>query len=314
MINLVQMRDFFIDNLRNAAKKDKNILLISNEQGASALDKFRKELDNQFINAGISEQNIISVSAGLASQGKKVFVYSISSFITLRCFEQIKIDLNIMKLPVTILAVGASYSYDTSGPTHHSIDDIAILRTLGNFEIYSPSDNNVLKKIFNETLKSKIPNIVRLDRFPLKNIGECKEVDIKRGFRVFVKSKKIAIISTGITTQIISNLREELSSEKIEFLNIDIFQIKNFNKRIFKTFLSEVKNVITVEEHTLNGGIGSLVAEFILDNKLNISLTRLGIRDENLYSYLERSKNQEMNNIDKNSIKKEVKKILKKKN
>jgi transketolase len=314
MINLVQMRDFFIDNLRNAAKKDKNILLISNEQGASALDKFRKELDNQFINAGISEQNIISVSAGLASQGKKVFVYSISSFITLRCFEQIKIDLNIMKLPVTILAVGASYSYDTSGPTHHSIDDIAILRTLGNFEIYSPSDNNVLKKIFNETLKSKIPNIVRLDRFPLKNIGECKEVDIKRGFRVFGKSKKIAIISTGITTQIISNLREELSSEKIEFLNIDIFQIKNFNKRIFKTFLSEVKNVITVEEHTLNGGIGSLVAEFILDNKLNISLTRLGIRDENLYSYLERSKNQEMNNIDKNSIKKEVKKILKKKN
>ena len=314
MINLVQMRDFFIDNLRNAAKKDKNILLISNEQGASALDKFRKELDNQFINAGISEQNIISVSAGLASQGKKVFVYSISSFITLRCFEQIKIDLNIMKLPVTILAVGASYSYDTSGPTHHSIDDIAILRTLGNFEIYSPSDNNVLKKIFNETLKSKIPNIVRLDRFPLKNIGECKEVDIKRGFRVFGKSKKIAIISTGITTQIISNLREELSSEKKEFLNIDIFQIKNFNKRIFKTFLSEVKNVITVEEHTLNGGIGSLVAEFILDNKLNISLTRLGIRDENLYSYLERSKNQEMNNIDKNSIKKEVKKILKKKN
>ena len=314
MINLVQMRDFFIDNLRNAAKKDKNILLISNEQGASALDKFRKELDNQFINAGISEQNIISVSAGLASQGKKVFVYSISSFITLRCFEQIKIDLNIKKLPVTILAVGASYSYDTSGPTHHSIDDIAILRTLGNFEIYSPSDNNVLKKIFNETLKSKIPNIVRLDRFPLKNIGECKEVDIKRGFRVFGKSKKIAIISTGITTQIISNLREELSSEKIEFLNIDIFQIKNFNKRIFKTFLSEVKNVITVEEHTLNGGIGSLVAEFILDNKLNISLTRLGIRDENLYSYLERSKNQEMNNIDKNSIKKEVKKILKKKN
>ena len=90
-------------------------------------------------------------------------------------FEQIKIDLNIMKLPVTILAVGASYSYDTSGPTHHSIDDIAILRTLGNFEIYSPSDNNVLKKIFNETLKSKIPNIVRLDRyFRLKILESVK--------------------------------------------------------------------------------------------------------------------------------------------
>ena len=306
------MRDFFIDSLHSVAKKNKNVLLISNEQGATALDKFRKELKNQFINAGISEQNIISVSAGLASQGKKVFVYSISSFITLRCFEQIKIDLNIMKLPVTILAVGASYSYDKSGPTHHSIDDIAILRTLSNFEIYSPSDNNVLKKIFKETLKSKIPNIVRLDRFPLKNIGECKEVDVKRGFRKFGKSKKIVVITTGITTQIVSELMKELSYEKIEILNLDMFQIKNFDRNQLKNILSKIKNVITVEEHTLNGGIGSVVAEFILDYKLNNTLTRLGIKDENLYSYLERSKNQEKNNIDKKSIKKIVKKILNK--
>ena len=312
MSNKIQMRDFFIESLRNEAKKNKEILLISNEQGASALDKFRKELKNQFINAGISEQNIISVSAGLASQGKKVFVYSISSFITLRCLEQIKIDLNIMKLPVTILAVGASYSYDMSGPTHHSIDDIAILRTLGNFEIYSPSDNNVLKKIFKETLKSKIPNIVRLDRFPLKNIGECKEIDIKRGFRKFGKSKKIAIITTGITTHIVSELREDFVSEKIDILHLDIFQIKNFSKNQFKNIFSKIKNIITVEEHTLNGGIGSVIAEFILDNKLKNSLTRLGIRDENLYSYLERSKNQEKNNIDKSSIKKIIKKILNK--
>jgi len=310
MGNKIQMRDFFIESLRKEAKKNKNILLISNEQGAATLDKFRKELKNQFINAGISEQNIISVSAGLSSQGKKVFVYSISSFITLRCLEQIKIDLNIMKLPVTILAVGASYSYDTSGPTHHSIDDIAILRTLGNFEIYSPSDNNVLKQIFKETLKSKIPNIVRLDRFPLKNIGECKKIDIERGFRKFGKSKKIAIITTGITTQIVAKLREDLVNEKIDILHLDIFRIKNFNKNQLKNIFFKIKNIITVEEHTLNGGLGSIIAEFIVDNKLKNLLSRLVIEDKNLYSYLERSKNQKKNNIDKDSIKKVIKKIL----
>ena len=310
MTNKIQMRDFFIERLHKKAKKNKNILLISNEQGAAALDKFRKELKNQFINAGISEQNIISVSAGLASQGKKVFVYSISSFITLRCLEQIKIDLNIMKLPVTILAVGASYSYDTAGPTHHSIDDIAILRTLGNFEIYSPSDNNVLKRIFEETLKSKIPNIVRLDRFPLKDIGECTKIDMKLGFRTFGKSKKIIVITTGITTQIVSQLREELLTERLDVLNLDLFQIKNFNKIKLKNILSQVKNIVTVEEHSLNGGIGSVIAEFILDNKLNNTLIRLGVKDKNLYSYLKRSKSQEKNNIDKTSLKKLIKKIL----
>ena len=219
-----------------------------------------------------------------------------------------------MKLPVTILAVGASYSYDTSGPTHHSIDDIAILRTLANFEIYSPSDNNVLEKIFKETLKSKIPNIVRLDRFPLKNIGMCSKMDVKRGFREFGKSKKIVVITTGITTQIVAELREELLRENTDILHIDLFQIKNFNKTEIKKKIFKIKNIITVEEHTLNGGLGSIIAEFIADNKLSNLLTRLGLNDENLYSYLERYKNQEKNGIDKNSIKKVVEKILKLKN
>ena len=313
MHNQIQMRDFFIEKLFNYAKKDKNILLISNEQGASALDKFRKKLKNQFINAGISEQNIISVAAGLAFQGKRVLVYSISSFITLRSLEQIKIDLNIMKLPVTILAVGASCSYDMAGPTHHSIDDIAILRTLANFEIYSPSDNNTLDKILKSTLKSKIPSIVRLDRFPLKNISACEISQFKKGFRKFGNSRKIAIISTGITSQIVFELGNDLKKEKIFFLQIDIFKIKNFDKNELKKNLRNIKDIITVEEHTLNGGIGSIISEFIADNRLKCSLTRLGLKDKNLYSYLSREKIQKKNKIDKTSIKKIVIKLLKNK-
>ena len=139
----MQMRDFFINEIYNAAKKNKNIILITNDQGAQSLDKFRKDLPKQFINAGISEQNIITAAAGMAQQKKKIFVYSIASFITLRCLEQIKLDVNLMKLPVTIFGVGASYSYDSAGPTHHSIEDISILRTMKNLEIFLSSNFSV---------------------------------------------------------------------------------------------------------------------------------------------------------------------------
>ena len=110
-----QMRDFLLIRFLKVLK-NKKIIFLSNDQGAKSLDNFRVKYKSNYINVGISEQNIISLSAGLASRGYKVFVYSIASFITLRCLEQIKIDLNIMKLPVTILGVGASCSYDTAGP------------------------------------------------------------------------------------------------------------------------------------------------------------------------------------------------------
>ena len=182
----MQMRDFLIDEIYKVAINDKDVILISNEQGAKALDRFRKYLPHQFINAGISEQNIISVAAGLSKFKKKVFVYSISSFITLRSFEQIKIDLNIMNLPVIIFGVGASCSYDTAGPTHHSIDDVSILRTLKNINLYSPTDNNVLKNIFNTLKRKPKLSYLRLDRMNLDVISK-KKVQVKDTFQIFGK-------------------------------------------------------------------------------------------------------------------------------
>ena len=175
--NNIQMRDAFIGNLYERANLDSNIILISNEQGAISLDQLRKNLPQQFINAGISEQNIISVAAGLALYGKKVFVYSIASFITLRCYEQIKIDLCAMNLPVTIVGVGACYSYSTDGPTHHATEDISIMRALPNMCMFNPADSNTTAALVDISLQSHTPTYIRLDREVLPTIyGQNKRI------------------------------------------------------------------------------------------------------------------------------------------
>jgi transketolase len=296
--------------IKEYALKNKDVILISNEQGAQSLDRFRSKLPKQFINAGISEQNIISVAAGLAKQKKKVYVYSIASFITLRCFEQIKIDINLMNLPVTIFGVGASYSYDTSGPTHHSIEDISILRTMKNLEIFSPSDNYILDSIFNYSTRSQKPIYIRLDRKPL-NILERSRFNFKDGFSTLgdLKAKKF-IVSTGNMSH--TALEAVLICKKnydVSVCFIDIFTIKLLKK----SFLNTVKNaklILTLEEHVLEGGLGSIIAELLFDYQINkkLNLIRMGIDINKIYTYKSRNL---IHKINKLNVKDIVKKILK---
>ena len=304
----MQMRDFFINEIYNAAKKNKNIILITNDQGAQSLDKFRKDLPKQFINAGISEQNIITASAGMAMQKKKIFVYSIASFITLRCLEQIKLDVNLMKLPVTIFGVGASYSYDSAGPTHHSIEDISILRTMKNLEIFSPSENNILKEIFNYVLKSKLPNYIRLDRQEQKAINR-DNLSFKDGFH-FVNKKfdDTILVSTGKMTSIAIDVSKKIKNLKNQDIGvIDIFKI-NFDFKKFFLKNRRLKKIITIEEHLLEGGLGSIFAEYLFDYNLNkkISLKRFGVDIANAYSYASRTKIYDLNGL---TVSKIIKKI-----
>ena len=310
MKNNLQMRDFFINKISQKFNK-KNFFFISNDQGAESLDNFRIKYKKNFINAGISEQNIISLSAGIASRGVKVFIYSISSFITLRCLEQIKIDLNIMKLPVVILGVGSSCSYDTAGPTHHSVEDIALLRSFPYLKIFSPSDNNVLSRIFYKCLSSKNPIFVRLDRQKLPILGKCNSKNFKDGFRVFGKKTKIAILSTGVSTHIAEHVRNQLKKLKIDIFVIDIFNITDFNK---KKILSNIKNtnfIVSLEENYISGGLGTIISEILTDNQIKIKFKRKGLSSNTLYNYDKREIIQK-NKIDKDSICKLIEKECKK--
>ena len=134
------MRDAVINEIYTAAQRDKDILFISADLGAKALDEFRENLPEQFIHAGISEQNMVDLASGLALSGKKVFLYAMAPFITARCYEQVKCVIASMKLPVTLIAVGVGLGYDHATLTHFTPEDIACMRALNGVEVLSPAD------------------------------------------------------------------------------------------------------------------------------------------------------------------------------
>jgi len=166
----ISMRDAFFDQLYKIAKENRDVVIVSADMGAPSLDKFRRDLGMQFFNVGIAEQSMVTVATGLALEGKKVFIYAIMPFATLRCYEPIKVNLSLMNLPVTIVGVGAGFSYDDSGPTHHATEDITVMRVLPNMTILNSSDSVMAAKLAEMSCQMSSPNYVRLDREALPPI------------------------------------------------------------------------------------------------------------------------------------------------
>lgn len=274
------MRNTIIKAIYKAAKKNKNILFLTADLGYSVIENFQKELPNQVINVGIAEQNMISLAAGLALVGKKVFVYSIIPFVTMRCFEQIRVDVCYQNLDVNIIGVGGGYAYGTLGGTHHAIEDVAIMRALPNMKIIAPADPLEAEILIQDILKNKGPFYIRLNRggelklFSGKeNIGLNKNVCIKN-------TGDIAIFSTGAILEEVLKANVLLKEKKIKAKIISISTLKLMNEKAILNKLKNCKLVISIEEHNVIGGLGSILAEIIAKNNLNIKLKSLGINDE----------------------------------
>jgi len=299
--NNVQMRDAFLGMLYQKAIENPEIILLTNDQGAKSLDDFKEKLPNQFFNIGISEQNIISVAAGLVLSGKKVYVYSLLSFIVLRCYEQIKIDLCAMKIPVTIVGVGSGYSYSPDGPTHHATEDIPIMRALSNMTIFSPSDSNIVPAIVDITLKSKTPSYVRLDRQPLPLLDN-KNHNLKEGFSILSKGEDVTIISTGVMVHRALEVAGKLKEQSIQAKVIDFYRLKPIDVTAVTKILKGATKIVVLEEQTINGGLGSIIAEILVDSNVFIPLKRLAISDNLLYGYGSRDYLHKERGLDPESI------------
>lgn len=278
------MRDAFIGELYNRALFNKDIIFISAEFGAPSLDAFRRDLPQQFINVGISEQNLISVAAGLALGGKTVYAYSISSFITLRCYEQIKIDLCAMNLPVTLLGVGPCYAYGTDGPTHHATEDIAVMRALANMVIYSPTDAEMAAKIVDLSIRNASPMYIRLERGRYLPISPSVN-DFSSGFRVINDGSDLCILATGAMAYRAMEVREGLLMYGIRSRIVDLYRLKPISLDSMVECIGRFSRIVTIEEHTLNGGLGSIILEAISDAGLCCLTKRFGIGDSQLYAY-----------------------------
>ena len=295
------LRDAFIYSLQKIGEKDKKVILLTNDQGAPALDDYRKNLPKQFFNAGISEQNIVAAAAGLSLVGFKPYIYSISSFIIYRTIEHIKIDMCGMKQPVKIFGVGSGYSYPEDGLTHHSTEDIALTKALPNLDIFNPSDPLLTKDIVNYVYKSKNPSFIRLDRKFCDTIF-LKKNNINDGFRVIKKSKrkeKYCIISSGF---FVPKLNKLFNNKNIDFDFIDFYRLKKFDKKKFQNTLKKYKKIISIEEHSREFGIGTIISEIITDNFLTTKLLRLGLLENSTFGYGNREQLLKKNGLNNNNI------------
>jgi transketolase len=307
---MVTMRDAFFNKLFELARKDPNIILVDADMGAPSLDKFRTDVSAQFVNVGIAEQNAITVACGLALGGKIPFAYAIAPFITLRCYEQIKVDMCAMKLPVTCIGVGAGFSYEDSGPTHHTTEDISIMRALPNITILNSSDSIMAEKCAEIAVKHKGPMYVRLDRESLPNLYNKNET-FKDGVHQFKKGKDVCIISTGNMLHKALEVSNILKKQKINVAVVDLYRLKPVNKELLVKLIKQSKKVVTLEEHLIDGGLGSIIAEIIVDKNLKLPLKRLAIPDKYCYTYGGREAIRKTINLDTKSVVKAVKNFVK---
>ena len=271
------MRTAFINTLIKLAKKDKRIFLLTGDLGFSVLEGFRDEFPDRFINMGVAEANMIGVAAGLALSGKVVFVYSIAPFVTLRCLEQIRNDVCYQKLQVRIIGVGAGLSYGTSGATHYSLEDIAVMRAISNLSVVCPGDPLEAEMALKESLSYAGPLYIRLGKGndplvhrKLKGFKIGKAISLRRG-------KDITIISTG---NMLSNAKQAaslLKQQGVDVRLISMHTVKPIDKKAIIDIVKKTKAIFTVEEHNLIGGLGSAVAEVLAEQPVKVYFKRIAV-------------------------------------
>lgn len=278
------MRDAFFEELFQIAYYDKDVMLLMADQGAMTFKKFEEKIPNQLINAGIAEQNMISVAAGLSLSGKKVFVHAIANFTTLRCYEQIKVDLSIMCLPVTIVGIGGGFAYGSDGPTHHANQDIAAMRAIPGMRILNASDSVSLSTF--PHLAYQVPKLTYI-RFEKGNCPALygKNHNFLDGMSEVIKGVDTVIISTGTMVHKAVSIVGQFKS-KVGV--IDIYQLKPVNEKKLCKILSSYKKIVVLEEHLSYGGLSTIIADLLADYSLDKDFLRIGLPDDNTFVYGDR--------------------------
>jgi transketolase len=273
------MRTTFINTLTEEAKTNDKIFIITPDLGFSVLERFRDLFPNRFLNVGIAEQNAVGVAAGLALSGKIVYVYSIVPFVTMRCFEQVRVDVAYMNTNVRLVGVGAGLSYGPAGATHHSTEDIAVMRNLPNMTVCCPGDPLEVREIVRQSVNYQGPMYIRL--------GKNGEPTIHKDNQQLIIGKAIQV-TEGLDLIIIttSNMLEEGKQIADSFKEkgksvtlVSMHTIKPFDTEAVLDLINKGIPIVSLEEHNIIGGLGSAVAEVIAESGQAVRFKRIGIKD-----------------------------------
>jgi transketolase len=274
------MRDTFVRTLIQLAKEDNNIELVTGDVGFGVLKPFWEQCPDQFTNAGIAEQNMTSMAAGMALEGKTVFTYSIGNFPTLRCLEQIRNDCAYHKTNVKVVCIGGGFVYGSLGMSHHATEDIAIMRALPDVVVMAPGDLVEAEECTKALAAYKGTAYLRLGRGGEKRIHEkIENFQIGKALKV-QDGEKIAIFSTGAIFEEVQDAYDELVKNGIKPIVYTFPTVKPIDTEVIRKCAIDCEHIITVEEHNIVGGFGSAVAEVLAEIKgVKASLLRIGIDD-----------------------------------
>lgn len=275
------MRDAFVRTLIELAQKDENIELVTGDLGFGVLKPFWEQCPNQFTNAGIAEQNMTTLAAGMALEGKTVFTYSIGNFSTLRCLEQIRNDCAYHKANVKIVCVGGGFVYGPLGMSHHATEDLAVLRALPDVIVMAPGDYMEAQECTKAIVKSPGTAYLRLGRGGEKKIHErIENFQIGKALKIH-DGEKIAIFSTGAIYDEVDEAYKKLTGKGYNPALYTFPTVKPIDRELIEEIAEGFDLIVTIEEHNIVGGFGSAIAEVMAEMKTKKAyLLRVGLNDE----------------------------------
>jgi transketolase len=263
------MRNEFAKTVTKLAKIKKDVVLLAGDIGNRLFDNFKKNNPERFYNCGVAEANMTGVASGLASSGFRPITYTITPFNTARCFEQIRLDICYPNLPVIIVGTGSGLSYASLGATHHSMEDISILKTLPNLQILCPGDKNEVTEALLCAYNSKKPTYIRLGKKG-EPIIHKKKPNFKIGKSIILKKgKDIALLGVGNALPIATKCEEILNLKNIKSDLVSFHTAKPLDEKLVKKLFKSNKLIVVIEEHGLLGGVGSSILEWANENKFD---------------------------------------------
>ncbi|GAA4730167.1 transketolase family protein [Flavisolibacter ginsenosidimutans] len=275
--------EVFSATLQALAENDRGVLVVtSDSRGSGKLVPFGQKFPAQHIEVGIAEQNLVGVAAGLASTGKKVFAVSPACFLTARALEQIKNDVAYSDNPVKLIGISAGVSYGALGSTHHSLHDFAVLRAINNITVVAPADNFETEQAIKKAAATTAPFYLRFGKKNMPLLKEADESDFEFGKgRVIIEGDDITFIATGETVYPAKLAAEKLKNDfGISATVISMHTIKPLDCDLLKRIAASGKPILTIEEHSVYGGLGEACASFLLQQGYRNRFKIMGIPDE----------------------------------
>lgn len=266
----------YLDTVCRLMEEGRDIVLVSSDYAAPALDHLRETGNKRYVSVGIAEQNLIQIACGLALSGQRAVAYGLAPFPCIRAVDQIRNAMAMMKLPVSIVSAGVGFAIPEFGATHYCAEDISIMRAIPGIKIINLTDETMAEKAAILSLTANRPLYIRIDKYSDGVMYDSEDIDFDRGFAAVEDGDDIAIISSGYYTNRMAKLRQGLLKSGISAKVIDLYALPfDVEKLISET--ANIQNILTVEEHVREGGIGSAVLEAFADKNVLKNFRRMGI-------------------------------------